>query len=83
MTPLPVSYPFVVCPDHVGPQQAFMVCVHCDQAGAPVVHLVEATDQEPGEALCATCHAHADTITADDLLLVCRGCFDQFFQRVQ
>lgn len=49
-------YPFVSCPDHAGPQRAWMVCPHCLDGTQCEVYTAP-TDQDIGLAICAACAA--------------------------
>jgi hypothetical protein len=66
-------YPLIRCGAHEL-ALAYIVCTHI-MAGAPIAHLIEPAD-EPGEALCAACHAHElSGADLDVLRVVCIHCF--------
>lgn len=66
-------YPLIRCRDHEL-ALAYIVCMHI-LAGAAIAHLIEPAD-EPGEALCAACHARElGGADLDVLRVVCIHCF--------
>lgn len=71
------QFPIVTCGKH-GRGPGYCVCLHVAD-GAKVAHLVPATEKDLGEALCKDCKKR--TITADDLVLWCAGCFAESQER--
>lgn len=75
-------YPYVECDRHHGPQLGYAVCYHiCNQTAKPV-HIIEASDEELGEATCAVCHG-AKKLGVSAIRLICKGCFREFLAPVE
>jgi hypothetical protein len=63
----------VTCEKH-GQGPGYCICLHVAN-GAKAVHIDKATENELGCAVCAECDDRSRSLTADDFLLYCAGCF--------
>lgn len=68
----------ITCDKH-GRSPGYCVCVHIVHGGAPAAHIVKATEQELGEAVCQRCSQTEPTV--DDLVLLCAGCLASLLER--
>jgi hypothetical protein len=70
-----MRYPEVACSTHGRATTGSIVCIHVIAHGAPIAYVIDATDTEIGEVLCAPCVATGHHL--DLLRLLCARCVER------